>query len=331
MEHKNSLSLKKNKSVKPNGKNVANGYACSIVIPVYKGVETLPILLEKLAIELPRTCDKYEVILVDDGSPDNSWEIISTFSKKYSWIRGIRLMRNYGQQNATLCGVRNARYPITVTMDDDLQHPPEEIHKLLGKFAEGFDVVYGAPHQLPNDIIRNMITRLTKKLLSYVMGVPSMKHISAFCAFRTELRNAFANFQSPDFTLDVLLSWGTSKFTYVYVILNKAKKSNYGFFKLAAQALLILTGFSTAPLRFATITGFLMTIVGLAVLVYVTIIFFSEGSVPGFPFLASIIALFSGTQLFSLGIFGEYLGTIFKRSMDRPPYIVEETIERKSR
>lgn len=308
-----------------------NEYACSIVIPVYKGAETLPELLERLAIELPKTCNKYEVVLVDDGSSDNSWEVISTFSKKYPWIRGIKLMRNYGQQNATLCGVRNARYPITVTMDDDLQHPPEEVHKLLGKFVEGFDVVYGAPRQLPNDILRNLVTRVTKKLLSYVMGVPSMKHISAFCAFRTDLRNAFANFQSPDFTLDVLLSWGTSKFSYVYVNLIKAKKSNYGFFKLAGQALLILTGFSTAPLRIATITGFMMTIVGLLVLIYVMIIFFSEGSIPGFPFLASIIALFSGTQLFSLGIFGEYLGTIFKRSMDRPAYVIEETIERTSR
>jgi undecaprenyl-phosphate 4-deoxy-4-formamido-L-arabinose transferase len=216
-------------------------------------------------------------------------------------------------------------------MDDDLQHPPEEIYKLLKKLAEGFDVVYGAPQHLPNDILRNLITRITKKLLSYVMGVPSMKHISAFCAFRTDLRNAFANFQSPDFTLDVLLSWGTSKFSYVYVNLNKAKKSNYSFFKLVAQALLILTGFSTTPLRFATITGFLMTIVGLAVMVYVMIIVITEGSVPGFPFLASIIALFSGAQLFSLGIFGEYLGTIFKRSMDRPPYVIDETIERTPR
>jgi glycosyltransferase involved in cell wall biosynthesis len=306
-------------------------YHISIIIPVYKGAETLPELLEKLAIELPKICAKYEVILVNDGSPDNSWEVISTFSKRYPWIRGIKLMRNYGQQNATLCGVRHARYPITVTMDDDLQHPPEEIHKLLEKFAEGFDVVYGSPQQLPNDILRNMTTRVTKKLLSYVMGVPSMKHISAFCAFRTNLRNSFTNFQSPDFTLDVLLSWGTSKFSYVYVNLDKAKKSNYDLFKLAGQALLILTGFSTAPLRIATITGFLMTIVGLSVLIYVMIIYFSEGSIPGFTFLASIIALFSGTQLFSLGIFGEYLGTIFKRSMDKPAYIIEETIERTSR
>ncbi len=331
MELKNSLSLKKNKSKNPLSKKTADRYACSIIIPVFKGAETLPDLLKRLSIELPKICSKYEVILVNDGSPDDSWEVIAAFSRLYSWIRGIKLMRNYGQQNATLCGVRNAKYPITVTMDDDLQHPPEEIYKLLEKLAEGYDVVYGAPQQLPNDPLRNLITRFTKKLLSYVMGVPSMKHISAFCAFRTDLRNAFANFQSPDFTLDVLLSWGTSKFTYVYVNLARAKKSNYSFFKLAAQALLILTGFSTAPLRFASITGFLMTIVGLAVLIYVMVIFFTEGSIPGFPFLASIIALFSGTQLFSLGIFGEYLGTIFKRSMDRPPYIIDETIERTSR
>jgi undecaprenyl-phosphate 4-deoxy-4-formamido-L-arabinose transferase len=235
-------------------------------------------------------------------------------------------MRNYGQHNATLCGVREAKYEITITMDQDLQHPPEEIPVLLAEFEKGFDVVYGAPKKLPQGFLRNLLTANIKRLLARVMGVPSVKNISAFRAFRTELRNAFVNFQSPALIIDVLLSWGTTRFTSVQVGIEKPEaRSNYRFSTLVKAAMLILTGYSTAPLRLASWIGFMMTLFGLGVFIYVAIISFMEGNVPGFPFLASIIALFSGAQLFTLGIFGEYLARIFDRSMDRPAYIIHET------
>ena len=236
-------------------------------------------------------------------------------------------MRNYGQHNATLCGVRAARYEITVTMDDDLQHPPEEIHRLIAKLNEGCDVVYGAPHKLPQGFWRNQMTKLTKHLLARVMGIPSVRNISAFRVFRTRLRDAFSNFQSPSLTLDVLLSWGTTRFSSVQVNIESSDgESNYNFASLFKQAMLILTGYSTAPLRLASWLGFFMTLFGIGVFVYVMVIYFSEGSLPGFPFLASIISLFSGTQLFALGIFGEYLARMFDRSMDRPTYVIQERI-----
>src|SRR5207244_9619973 len=106
--------------------------------------------------------------------------------------------------NATLCGVRVARYEIIVTMDDDLQHPPEELHHLFAKLNEGFDVVYGTPCQLPQGVLRNWMTKIIKMLLANVMGVPSVRNISAFRAFRAHLRDAFINFQSPSFMLVVL-------------------------------------------------------------------------------------------------------------------------------
>lgn len=161
---------------------------CSIVIPVYRGADTLEMLVKRLAQVLPGLAQAYEVILVNDDSPDNSWKIIERLAQEYPWVRGIRLMRNYGQHNATLCGVRAARYEITVTMDDDLQHLPEEIHCLLAKLEEGYDVVYGAPRKLPQGLLRNWMTRTTKRLLAWVMKVPSVREISAFRAFRTHLR-----------------------------------------------------------------------------------------------------------------------------------------------
>lgn len=298
----------------------------SIVVPVYRGENLLEPLVARLAKALPAFAKNYEVILVNDGSPDASWEIIERLSKKHKWVRGIRLMRNYGQHNATLCGARAARYEITVTMDQDLQHPPEEIPILLAKLAEGFDVVYGAPRKLPQGFLRNQLTKLTKVTLAALMGTPSVRNMSAFRAFRTDLLTASASFHSPNTNLDVLLSWGTSQFTSVQVNIEAAKNSNYSFAGLVKAALLILTGYSTGPLRLASWIGFIMTVFGLAVFFYVVIVYFTLGSLPGFPFLASIISLFSGAQLFTLGIIGEYLAHIFDHSMGRPAYVVHETI-----
>ena len=267
--------------------------------------------------------ENYEVILVNDDSPDQSWDVIISLAGKYPCVRGIDLMRNYGQHNATLCGVRAAQYDVTITMDDDLQHPPEEIPNLIAELEKGYEVVYGAPRKLPQGFLRNWMTKAIKILLAWVMGVPSLRNISAFRAFRTQLRNAFADFRSPSLTLDVLLSWGTSRFTSVQVDITPSERhSNYSFLALVKVAVLILTSFSTAPLQITSWMGFFMTLFGLGILIYVLIIYFIQGSLPGFPFLVSIIAVFSGAQLFTMGIFGAYMARMFERIMDRPPYVI---------
>ncbi len=235
-------------------------------------------------------------------------------------------MRNYGQHNATLCGVRLARYDVTITMDQDLQHPPEAIPLLLAELEKGFDVVYGSPRKLPQGIIRNLLTAAIKRILSSIMGIDSVKNISAYRAFHTRLRSAFGNFQSPTMIIDVLLSWGTTRFTSVVVDISEARSSNYFFLTLVKAALLILTSYSTRPLRLASWIGFIMTLFGLGVFVYVIVTYFTLGSLPGFSFLASIIALFSGTQLFTLGIIGEYLARMFDRSMDKPAYVIQQMV-----
>ncbi len=300
---------------------------CSVVVPVYRGEATISALVESLALELPKIAESYEAILVNDSSPDSSWERIEELARRFPWVVGINLMRNYGQHNATLCGVRAARYEITVTMDDDLQHPPKEISVLAAELEKGFDVVYGAPRTLPNGFWRNQVTKYTKWLLAQVMGIPSVQNISAFRAFRSHLREAFVNFQSPSLTLDVLLSWGTSRFTSVTVDIDRSdRESNYNFASLIRQAILILTGFSTTPLRLTSWLGFVMTLFGMGVFVYVLAVYFTQGSLPGFPFLASLVALLNGTELLAMGIFGEYLARVFERSVDRPTYVVREQI-----
>jgi glycosyltransferase involved in cell wall biosynthesis len=305
----------------------------SVVIPVYNSELILPILVDRLIPALEKITSNFEVLLINDGSHDNSWQVISELANKNRQIIGFNLMRNYGQHNALLCGIRSAKNDIVITMDDDLQHPPEEIHKLVEKIHEGFDVVYGIPFKQVHERWRNFSSWFTKSVLSKTLGINSIKSISAFRAIKRDLSRAFENFDSPNILIDALLTWGTNNFGTVEV--NEEKrligKSNYTFSKLFRIAMLVLTGFSTLPLRIASSIGFIFTLFGAGVLIYVVVKTFQEGSIPGFPFLASIISIFSGVQLFTLGIFGEYLERIFNRSMNHPAYVIGETTTKLSR
>lgn len=300
----------------------------SVVVPVYNSERSLPELVSRLGDALPGVASRYELILVNDGSRDDSWAVVQALSAGHDWVHGIDMLRNYGQHNALLCGVRAAEYDIVVTMDDDLQHPPEELGKLLDKLEEGHDVVYGVAADLPHELWRNLASSITKLVLQSVMGAETAKKVSAWRAFRTPLRQAFEAYRSPFPSLDVLLTWGTTRFGSVEVQHDTRKwgKSNYTFRKLITHAVNMMTGFSVLPLQLASLTGFFFTLFGIGVLTYVVGRYLIEGtSVPGFPFLASVIAIFSGAQLFAIGIIGEYLARMHFRMMDRPTYAVRTT------
>lgn len=299
----------------------------SVVIPVYRSETILPELVRRLEPVLTAVADDFELVLVNDCSPDQSWEVIGDLAERYSWIRAINLMRNYGQHNALLCGIRAVRYNVIITMDDDLQHPPEEIPKLLAKLSEGYDVVYGTPEHEQHGLARDFASLVSKIALQNVMGAEIARKISAFRAFRAEVARAFAHYAGPFVSIDVLLTWGTNRFclTTVRHEPRKAGVSGYTFRKLVTHTMNMMTGFTTLPLQFASMVGFFFTLFGVGVLVYVVGRFLLLGrSVPGFPFLASIIALFSGAQLFALGIIGEYLARMHFRMMDRPSYVIRE-------
>jgi glycosyltransferase involved in cell wall biosynthesis len=299
----------------------------SVLIPVYRGAGTITELAALLADELPKIADSYEVVMIEDDGGDNSWQVIEELAAKYSWLRGIKMMRNYGQHAALLCGIRAAKYEIIVTMDDDLQHPPSEIKKLLAKLDEGFDVIYGTAEEKQHNFGRNFGSGLIRFALSRAMGVDAARHASAFRAFRTYLRKAFEGYSSPYVSLDVLLTWGTKRFGHVLVEHHQRKVgvSGYNFAKLLGLAITMLTGFSALPLRLASYTGFFLTLFGIGLLIYVIPVryaLYGSGEFPGFTFTASIIAIFSGAQMFTIGIIGEYLARMHFRLMDKPSYTV---------
>ncbi len=307
----------------------ADGASISVVVPVYRSERLLEELVKRLLAVLPTTSARREVILVNDGSPDQSWRVIADLVARYPEVQGLDLMRNYGQHNALLAGIRVARGEIIVTIDDDLQHPPEDIPKLLAKLAEGYDVVYGAPQSEDHGLWRDLASQVTKLALQAAVGAETARKVSAFRAFRTPVREAFATYQSPFLSIDVLLTWGTTRFAAVPVRHDRrlAGTSNYTFRKLVTHALNMATGFSTLPLQVASLVGFGFTLFGIVVLAYVLGRALLEGgSVPGFPFLASVIAIFSGAQLFALGIIGEYLARMHYRLMEKPTYTVRQRL-----
>jgi len=308
--------------------NVELAPGLSVVVPVYNSAAILPELVRRLEPVLKSGGKAFEVIFVNDSSRDESWSVIQGLAAGHNWVRGLCMMRNYGQHNAVLAGIRAARFDITVTLDDDLQHPPEELPKLLGKFAEGCDVVYAPPLREQHGMLRDLASIITKLALQSAMGAETGRMVSAWRIFRTQLRDAFAAFNSPFVSIDVLLTWATTNFGAIRLRHEPRTigKSNYTIGKLLRHAVNMMTGFSVLPLQFASVVGFAFTLFGIGVLVYVLGSYFATGkSVAGFPFLASIIAIFSGAQLFALGIIGEYLARMHFRTMDKPSYSVRET------
>ncbi len=298
------------------------------MVPVYNSGSILPRFVARLQPVLHGLGRPHELILVNDGSMDDSWEAVRRLAAAQPWIRGVRLMRNYGQHNALLAGIRAARYDTVVTMDDDLQHPPEELPKLLAAFVPGLDVVYGTPEQLQHGLLRDLSSAVTKIVLKGAMGAQTARLVSAWRVFRTDLRAGFASYNSPFVNMDVLLTWSAHRFAAVAVRHERRESgnSNYTVAKLIRHTLNMMTGFSVLPLQLASIVGFAFTLFGMGVLAYVVGRYVLFGStVAGFPFLASIIAIFSGAQLFALGIIGEYLALIHFRTMSRPAYTVAET------
>jgi glycosyltransferase involved in cell wall biosynthesis len=299
----------------------------SVVIPVFNGGSALRELAHRLNTVLQICASEYELILVNDGSSDKSWEVICRLAEEHDWIHGINLMRNYGQHNALLCGIRAAQGEVVVTMDDDLQHPPEVIPDLLAALAEGYDVVYGSPREEQHGLFRDLASKITKIALQSAMGAETARSVSAFRVFQTQVRDAFANYRSPFVSVDVLLTWGTTRFAAIRVphTPRTIGKSNYTFRKLLTHALNMMTGFSIRPLQLASLVGFTFSLFGIGVLLYVVGRYLILGhSIPGFPFLASTIAIFSGAQLFALGIIGEYLARMHFRSMERPVYAIRD-------
>jgi len=302
-------------------------HTVSVIVPVYNSEATMDELVARINDVLETAAERFEIILVNDGSKDGSWEVISKLAGKMQHVRGVNLMHNYGQHNALLAGIQRAQYEIIVTIDDDLQNPPEGIPKLISRLNEGYDVVYGRPAQRSHSVWRNISSKILKGVLKVVLGAEMGGYSSAFRAFSSILVRGFEKFKDAQLSIDVLLSWSAARVTYVLVSHEPRRfgKSGYTFRKLMLLAFNMLTGYSILPLRIASGVGFTTSLFGLSMFFYVMIRRLLQTEyVPGFAFIASEVALFAGLQLFAIGIIGEYLARLHFRTMGKPPYVIRE-------
>lgn len=298
----------------------------SIVVPVFRSEKTLNELVNRITNSIS---DKsVEIILIDDASGDGTWTTICSIARQNSMVTGIRLGRNSGQHGALLAGVRAAKFQTVVTLDDDLQNPPEEINKLIDALVPGVDVVYGVSTDVKQNFYRRAGSKLVRKFFASAFGFNSAVSMSSFRTFRTVLREGFNTALGPNVSLDALLTWSTTRFTVVEVKHDERKvgDSHYTFRKLVRFMIDMATGYSALPLRLASALGFLTISFGAVLLVYVIGRPIITGErVQGFPMLASTIIIFSGVQIFLLGILGEYIGRMHFRVMNKPTYMVAET------
>jgi len=301
----------------------------SIVIPVYRSELTLDKTCNEIFDVMGRELAfvDYEVILVNDCSPDNVSRVMQDLRKRSSRIQCFNLLRNYGQHNALLAGIRAARFDKVVTMDDDGQHPPSAIPRLLESLSDATDLVYACPLSEKRGFFRGFSSAAVKRFLNKALGVDGAINISSFRIFRTAIRNAFDGYNSPVVFIDALLAWGTKRVGMIRIEhrVRSAGTSGYSFQKLLSHAIDMVTSFSVLPLRFSVIIGLLTVLAGMGVFGLSLVRFLIKGrEVPGFMFLASTIILFSGVQLLSLGVLGEYISRIHVNCMNRPAYIIKE-------
>ena len=299
----------------------------SLVCPVYCSAQTLRILVDQICACLNGVY-KFEILLIDDRSPDSSWLEIVQISRENSAVRGIRLGRNVGQHGALLAGIRSARFDKIVTIDDDLQNPPSEVIKLVQTLDSNGGVVYGVSADVKQKMWRRASSIGAKQLFKKFLGFDSAVNISSFRAFETNLRDAFSGEIGPSVSIDSLLTWSTSTFCSIEVQHHPRLqgKSHYSFRKLVRFMIDTATSYSVVPLRLATTLGSIVTILGFVMFLWVTLRPLLTGvSVPGFPLLAASLAIFSGTQLLVLGILGEYIGKMHFRVMNKPSYVIVDS------
>jgi undecaprenyl-phosphate 4-deoxy-4-formamido-L-arabinose transferase len=301
----------------------------SVVIPVYRSAETLQRVVERLSRVLDDIDGIYEIVFVDDGSSDSSWELLQALQRQRpEVITAVQLMRNFGQHNALMCGFRHARGQYIITMDDDLQNPPEEIPNLLSVIRNGaHDLVYGVPEKKQHAVGRNVGSRMVNTFFRTVFRTNAT--VTSFRVIRRELLDAILAYNLNFTYIDGLLAWNTQRVGEVTVehCPRKSGRSGYSITKLLTLALNLFTNFSLIPLQIASAIGLIASIGGLVVAAYYLIqAMLSNIAVPGYASIIVAVMVLGGLQLLALGVIGEYVGRLHLNVNRKPQYTVRNLL-----
>jgi undecaprenyl-phosphate 4-deoxy-4-formamido-L-arabinose transferase len=302
----------------------------SVVIPVYNSAPIMRQLLSRLRNVLDPLEIRYEFVMVDDGSPDDSWRVLSGLQQEEpETITAVQLMRNYGQHNALMCGFRHARGELIITMDDDLQHPPEEIPKLLAAIRENdYDLVYGCYDKKKHPLLKNTGSMVVNMFFRRVFRLPVT--VTAFRIFRRELLTAILSYTRPFTFIDGLLAWNTRRVgtTTVEHHPRPIGRSGDSLGKMITLALNLFTNFSLIPLQMVSLVGTAAAAAGLLTGFYYLVLHFTGSIVtPGYASIIVSILTLGGLQLLGLGIIGEYLGRLHLNVNAKPQYWERQVLE----
>lgn len=302
----------------------------SIVVPAYRSAQTLPELVDRLLKVMRGISPNFEIIFVEDGGNDETWSTIKRLQvANPEIVVGIQLMRNFGQHNALMCGFRHARGKWVVTLDDDLQNPPEEIPKLIAAAEQqGADVVYGVPDAKEHEQWRNAGSRLVNMFFRLVFR--SRVTVTSFRIVRRELIDCILSYSLNYTYIDGLLAWNSQRLAQTTVEHHPRRegRSGYSFGKLATLALNLFTNFSLLPLQVVSGIGLFAAIGGVALgFVYLLLSLFSRITVPGYASTIVAVLVLGGLQLLSLGLMGEYLGRIHLNINRKPQYAIRQVLE----
>ena len=306
----------------------------SVVVPVYQSEKTLRSLVRQLARpSVFKGEASFEIIFVDDGSRDDSWDVLKDLQSEYqATISTIRLMRNFGQHNAIMCGFREAQGKVVITMDDDLQNPPADIAKLIDLISLGdYDLVYGVPERKQHSLGRNIGSWVVNIFFRLVFRVDV--RVTSFRAIRRELVDSILAYNLNFTYIDGLLAWNTQRIGQVTVDHRPrtSGKSGYSFAKLLGLALNLFTNFSLLPLQIASCAGLAASVSGLLAGVYFLVqALLSQISVPGYASIIVAVMVLGGVQLLALGVIGEYVGRLHMNVNRKPQYTVRQIVSRRT-
>jgi dolichol-phosphate mannosyltransferase len=302
----------------------------SVVAPVYNEVETLGELHRRVTSAVA-PLGEYEIVLVDDGSTDGSWDILLELAAGDTHLRLLRLSRNFGHQAALSAGLDAARGRAVVLMDADLQDPPEMIPELVAKWREGFDVVYavrGAREGEPR--LRLASISLFYRLLSLMSPTPIPENAGDFRLLSRRAATAISAMPERARFLRGMTSWIGFRQTGVTYARDArfAGTSKYSLAKLFRLALDGITSFSTTPIKLVTAVGFALVVFCAGVLAWTLYVrFFTSHHPQGWTSVIAVVLLLGGVQLLSLGVIGQYVARIFEESKQRPLYLVDEVVD----
>ncbi len=304
----------------------------SIIIPIYNEEAILNLLYNKINTVIEQINSKYvyEIIFINDGSRDSSWQIISNFAASDSHIKAINFSRNFGQQMALTAGYDYASGDAIITLDADLQDPPHLIVEMIEAWEKGSKIVYAKRIERNDSFLKNVTAKLYCRFLDYMSDIKIPYDVGDFRLIDKVVLQALRSCREKSRFLRGMVAW--TGFTYTFVNFTRPErntgKSAYTWAKLFKIAVDGLTGFSLFPLKLAAFVGIFVTITGMLMFSYITLdALFFDGVYPLFKWLVTIIYIFMGVQFGLLWLIGEYIGRIHDQLKNRPLYIIEETID----